>query len=171
MLAFSVRELKNNPSAALRAARERPVVVLSRNTPEALLVHLDDDTILAAPGVRRALALALFGEGCLSLGHAARFSGMATAEFIEAASRLGNPGGPGHAGERGRGGPCDRCLAERLVTIDPSALTGYPTITFQPSSALAIRSRSTGTNRSTCKRKTGSADTHMWSPRSRPPLT
>ena len=91
MLAFSVRELKNNPSAALRAARERPVMVLNRNTPEALSVHLDDDTILAAPGVRRALAMALFGEGCLSLGHAARFSGMPTAEFIETASRLGVP--------------------------------------------------------------------------------
>ena len=91
MRAFSVRELKNNPSAALRAARERPVMVLSRNTPEALLVHLDDDGMLAAPGVRRALALALYGEGCLSLGHAARFSGLSTAEFIETASRLGIP--------------------------------------------------------------------------------
>ena len=91
MQAFSVRELKNNPSAALRAAREHPVMVLSRNNPEALLVHLDDDTILAAPGVRRALALALFGEGCLSVGHAAQFSGMPKAEFIETASRLGIP--------------------------------------------------------------------------------
>ena len=89
MQAFSVRELKNNPSAALRAARERPVMVLSRNTPEALLVHLDDDSILAAPGVRRALALALYREGCLSLGHAARFSDLPRAEFIETASRLG----------------------------------------------------------------------------------
>ena len=89
MQAFSVRELKNNPSAALRAARERPVMVLSRNSPEALLVHLDDDSILAAPGVRRALALALYREGCLSLGHAARFSDLPTAEFIETASRLG----------------------------------------------------------------------------------
>ena len=91
MQAFSVRELKNNPSAALRAAREHPVMVLSRNNPEALLVHLDDDSILAAPGVRRALALALYGEGCLSLGHAARFSSLPTAEFIETASRLGIP--------------------------------------------------------------------------------
>lgn len=91
MRAFSVRELKNNPSAALRAARERPVMVLSRNSPEALLVHLDDDAVLAAPGVRRALAVALFREGCLSLGHAARFSGLPTAEFIETASRLGIP--------------------------------------------------------------------------------
>ena len=66
-------------------------MVLSRNNPEALLVHLDDDSILAAPGVRRALALALYREGCLSLGHAARFSGLPTAEFIETASRFGVP--------------------------------------------------------------------------------
>ena len=102
MQAFSVRELKNNPSAALRAAREHPVMVLRRNNPEALLVHLDDDTILTASGVRRALALALFGEGCLSLGHAARFSGMPKAEFIETASRLGIPvvrGSPESAAE------------------------------------------------------------------------
>ena len=91
MLAFSVRELKNNPSAALRAAREHPVMVLSRNNPEALLVHLDDGAILEAAGVRRALALALYQEGCLSLGHAARFSGLPTAQFIETASRLGIP--------------------------------------------------------------------------------
>jgi len=91
MRAFSVRELKNNPSEALRAARERPVVVLSRNNPEALLVHLDDDSMLAEPGVKRALALALFRDGNLSLGHAARFSGLAIAEFIETASQLGIP--------------------------------------------------------------------------------
>ena len=66
-------------------------MVLNRNAPEALLVHLDDDALLTAPGVRRALALALYGEGCLSLGHAARFSGLPTAEFIETASRLGIP--------------------------------------------------------------------------------
>ena len=91
MRAFSVRELKNNPSEALRAAREQPVMVLNRNNPEAMLVHLADDTILAEPGVRRAVALSLYGEGCLSLGHAARFSGLPMAEFIETASRLGIP--------------------------------------------------------------------------------
>ena len=91
MQAFSVRELKDDPCAVLRAAREHLVMVLSDAGAEALLVHLDDDTTLAAPGVRRALALALYGEECLSLGHAARLSGLSMAEFIEAASRLGRP--------------------------------------------------------------------------------
>ena len=46
MKAFSVRELKNNPSVALRAAREHPVIVLNRHQPEAVLIHLDDESLL-----------------------------------------------------------------------------------------------------------------------------
>jgi len=46
MKAVSVRELKNNPSAALREAREHPVMVLTRPRPEAPLVHLDDESLL-----------------------------------------------------------------------------------------------------------------------------
>ena len=91
MKAFSVRALKNNPSEALRAARERPVMVLNRHRPEAILFHLDDDTLLAEPGIRRALATALYREQSLSLGQAARFSGLGTAAFIQHVSRLGIP--------------------------------------------------------------------------------
>ena len=60
--AFSVRELKNNPSAALREARDQPVMVLNRHRPEALLVHLDDDSLVAESGIRRALATALYRD-------------------------------------------------------------------------------------------------------------
>ena len=91
MKAFSVRELKNNPSAALREAREQPVMVLNRHRPEALLVHLDDDSLLAEPGIRRALATALFRDRSLPLGQAARFSGLSIADFIRHVSRLGVP--------------------------------------------------------------------------------
>lgn len=91
MKAFSVRDLKDNPSAALRAARERPVMVLKRNAPEAVLVHLDQDPSLQWPEVRRALALALYQEGSLSASDAARFADLTLAEFIEAASRHGIP--------------------------------------------------------------------------------
>ncbi len=91
MKAFSVRDLKDNPSAALRAAREHPVMVLKRNAPEAVLVHLDQDRLRRWPEVRRALALAPYQEGSLSAGNAARFAGLALAEFIEAASRQGIP--------------------------------------------------------------------------------
>ena len=62
-----------------------------RNAPEAVLVHLDQDRLRQWPEVRRALALALYQEGSLSAGNAARFADLALAEFIEAASRQGIP--------------------------------------------------------------------------------
>ena len=91
MKAVSVRQLKSNPSAALRDAREQPVMVLNRQQPEALLVHLSDDSLLAEPGIRLALATALYKDESLSLGRAARFSGQPLAEFIGHISRLGIP--------------------------------------------------------------------------------
>lgn len=66
-------------------------MVLNRHRPEALLVHLDDDSLLAEPGIRRALATALYRDRSLSLGQAARFSGLSIAEFIQHVSRLGIP--------------------------------------------------------------------------------
>lgn len=91
MKAVSVRELKNNPSAALRQAREHPVMVLNRHRPEALLAHLDDESLLSAPGIRRAIATALYRDESLSLGQAARFAGFGIGEFIGYVSRLGIP--------------------------------------------------------------------------------
>ena len=91
MKAFSVRELKNNPSVALRAAREHPVIVLNRHRPEAVLIHLDDESLLSEPGVRCALATALYRDCSLSLGQAARFSGLGMAAFIQHLSKLGIP--------------------------------------------------------------------------------
>ena len=91
MKAVSVRQLKSNPSAALRDVREQPVMVLNRHQPEALLVHLSDDSLLAEPGVRLALAVALYKDESLSLGRAAEFSGRTLAEFIDHVSRLGIP--------------------------------------------------------------------------------
>ena len=91
MKAVSVRELKNNPSAALRAARENPVMVLNRHQPEAVLIHLKDDSLLSEPGMRQAIATSLFRDGSLSLGLAAKFSGLGVAGFIDHVSRLGIP--------------------------------------------------------------------------------
>ena len=91
MKAVSVRQLKSNPSAALRDAREQPVMVLNRHQPEALLVHLSDDSLLGEPGVRLALAVALYKDESLSLGRAAELSGLTLADFVEHVSRLGIP--------------------------------------------------------------------------------
>ena len=91
MRAFSVRELKNNPSAALREARKEPVMVLKRNHPEAMLIHLSDDSLLGEPGIRKAVATALYRSRSLSLGRAAEVAGTSIAEFIQHVSSLGIP--------------------------------------------------------------------------------
>ena len=54
-------------------------------------MHLDDDSLLAEQGIRRALATALYRDLSLSLGQAARFSGLSIAGFIQHVSRLGIP--------------------------------------------------------------------------------
>jgi predicted HTH domain antitoxin len=89
--AVNIRQLKNNPSQALRHARQNPVVVVSRDQPEALLIHLDNDALLAEPGVRLALATGLYREESLSLGQAARFCALPIGEFLLHVSRLGIP--------------------------------------------------------------------------------
>ena len=58
-------------------------MVLNRHRPEALLVHLDDDALLSEPGIRRALATALYRDQSLSLGQAARFSGYGSASRVK----------------------------------------------------------------------------------------
>ncbi len=67
------------------------VVVLNRDHPDAVLMGLDQDGLLQAPGVRAALATALFRDGELSLARAARVAAMDTATFIYHLSRLGIP--------------------------------------------------------------------------------
>jgi predicted HTH domain antitoxin len=89
MRAVSVSGLKNNPAEALRQAKSDLVVVLNRDTPDALLVGLEKDGLLQAPGVRAALATALFRDGELSLARAARVAGIDLASFISHLSRLG----------------------------------------------------------------------------------
>ncbi len=95
MKVVSVRELKTNPSKALGMAREEPVIITNRGEPAALLVHLDDDSLLSEPGVRPALATALYKSESVSLGRAARVAGIPLADFIQHVSRLGIPAVPG----------------------------------------------------------------------------
>lgn len=59
----------DNPSEALRKARDEPVLVLNRNKPDVLMVGVELAGALDAAGVRPALATALFRDGHLSLAH------------------------------------------------------------------------------------------------------
>lgn len=89
MKCVNVRQLKNNPSEALRMARAAPVVVMNRDQPEALLVHLNDEGLLGEPGVRLALATALYKSESVSIGRGAKIAGVAPAEFMQHVSREG----------------------------------------------------------------------------------
>ena len=55
------------------------------------VVHLDKEDLLDEPGVRTALAVALFKDGSLSLGRAAKLAGMPLVDFMQHLSRLGVP--------------------------------------------------------------------------------
>ncbi len=89
MHATNVRNLKKNPSLALRQAEESPVLVLKGDEPNALIVHLNKSLFEAEQSVRPALAASLFKDGTLSLGAAARLSRMPVAAFLEYLAELG----------------------------------------------------------------------------------
>ena len=91
MKAVNVRQLKNNPSEALRMARKQPVVVMNRDQSDAVLFHLDDEGLLGEPGVRLALATALYKSESLSIGRAARVAGMPLEAFMAQMGRAGVP--------------------------------------------------------------------------------
>ena len=91
MKAVNVRQLKNNPSDALRMARKQPVVVMNRDQPEAVLFHLDDEGLLGEPGVRFALATALYKSESLSIGRAAKVAAMPLEAFMVEMGRAGIP--------------------------------------------------------------------------------
>ena len=91
MKTVNVRQLKNNPSEALRMARKAPVVVMNRDRPEALLFHLDDEGLLGELGVRLALATALYRSESVTIGRGARIAGIALADFMQHLSHEGIP--------------------------------------------------------------------------------
>ena len=89
MKTVNVSGLKNNPSDALRMAHDDLVLVMNRNEPDALMAGLKSSKIIGMPGVRMALATALFKDGELSLARSAKLADMPLAGFIAHVSRLG----------------------------------------------------------------------------------
>ena len=113
-----------HPSAAFRAAREHPVMVLNRHQPEAMLVHLDDESLLTEPGIRRALAIALYRDQSLSLRSGGSVLRTRNGRVHSAGGTARNSSGEGKCGHRTRGYRGDRRLAARLVAADASPLIG-----------------------------------------------
>ena len=91
MKTVNVSGLKNNPSEALRYSHEDLVLVMNRNEPDAIIVGVNTGNVIDMPGVRKAMATALFKDGELSLARSAKLAKMALADFIEHISRLGIP--------------------------------------------------------------------------------
>lgn len=91
MKTVNVSGLKNNPSEALRMAHDDIVLIMNRNEPDALMIGLKSAKIIGMPGVRKALATALFKDGDLSLARSAKLADMPLADFIAHVSRLGIP--------------------------------------------------------------------------------
>jgi antitoxin (DNA-binding transcriptional repressor) of toxin-antitoxin stability system len=92
MQTVNIRQLKTNPSTALAAARENGmVVVMNRDTPQALLVDLEQLGVPDLAGVRVVLAMSLFRTGSVSAGYAARVAGKPLAEMLSLLSSQGIP--------------------------------------------------------------------------------
>ena len=89
MNVVNVSGLKNNPSVALRSARDGLVVVMNRDQPDAVMIGLQSGKLLSEPGARAALATALFRDGGLSLARSARMAQMPLSAFVTHVSRLG----------------------------------------------------------------------------------
>lgn len=89
MHVVNVSGLKNNPSEALRSARDDLVVVMNRDQPDAVMIGLQSGKLLSEPGARAALATALFRDGGLPLARSARLAQMPLAAFIRHLSLLG----------------------------------------------------------------------------------
>jgi predicted HTH domain antitoxin len=91
MKTVNVSGLKNNPSEALRMAHDDLVLVMNRNEPDALMIGLKSSKVIDMPGVRKAMATALFKDGELSLSRSAKLADMTLTDFIAHVSRLGIP--------------------------------------------------------------------------------
>lgn len=89
MFATNVRDLKKNPSLALRQAEQAPVLVLKGNTPNALILHLNTSVSATEQQLKPALAASLYKDGVLSLGGAAKLSELPLTAFIQHLALLG----------------------------------------------------------------------------------
>jgi predicted HTH domain antitoxin len=88
MYATNVRNLKRNPSEALRHAELEPVLILKGNQPNAVLLNLKTSLGEVDEQLEPALAASLFKDRVMSLGAAAKISGLSLSEFIDHLAQL-----------------------------------------------------------------------------------
>mgnify|MGYP000116380148 CR=1 FL=1 len=86
----NVRQLKSNPSTALREARGDMVVVMNRDKPDALMIGFEQ--LAGVPDfahVRQAMAVNLFKDRLVSVASAAKIAGESMATMLTRLGRLG----------------------------------------------------------------------------------
>ena len=88
MYATNVRNLKRNPSEALRQAELEPVLILKGNQPNAMILNIKSSLGDMGEQLKPALAASLFKDSVLSLGASAQISGLSLSEFIEHLTQL-----------------------------------------------------------------------------------
>lgn len=92
MQAFNIRQLKNNPTTALRAAREDDMVlVMNRDNPTAFIVDIEKMAIPDIEALKTSLALSLFKSGVISAGSAARMANKSLSDMLTLISSLNIP--------------------------------------------------------------------------------
>lgn len=92
MQTISVRQLKSNPSTALREARTDMVVVMNRDTPDAVMIGFEQLNGFADMiHVRQAMAVNLFKDHLISVAGAAKLAGESTAVMLTRLAQLGIP--------------------------------------------------------------------------------
>jgi len=87
---FSIRDLRERTGDLVRNAEAGHLSVVAKHG-HPLFVAVPLDEHLLENGVAVALACRLFGEGVLSLGNAARLSGLSPESFIEQLGAMGIP--------------------------------------------------------------------------------
>ncbi len=92
MQVVNIRQLKTNPSVALREAKNGLVMVTNRDKPDALLVSMEQ--LAGIPNldqVKLVLGVALFRDKLLSVSAAAKVAGKSLAEMLTLLSNMGIP--------------------------------------------------------------------------------
>lgn len=90
MQTINVRQLKSNPSTALRDARTEMVVVMNRDKPDAVMIGFEQlDGLADFVHVRQAMAVSLFKDRLISVTGAAKLAGESTGVMLTRLARLG----------------------------------------------------------------------------------
>ena len=92
MQTINVRQLKSNPSTALRDARTDLVVVMNRGKADAVVIGLEQlDGLADFAHVRQAMAVRLFKDRLISLAGAAKLANEPFGVMLTRVARLGVP--------------------------------------------------------------------------------